>query len=113
MGTWGPGPWDNDTAADWLGEFIERTGLVKELDQILKLDLQDNPELIRAATALLRVLGKPFIWPNEHCDRQRRLAASKLRLMLEQGIIEDEAAREVVREELEELAPGEVPPGFL
>lgn len=113
MSAWGPGAWENDTAADWLGEVIERAALAKEIDQILKLDLQDNHELIRAAASLLHVLGQPFIWPSEHRDRQRKLAASKLRLMLERNILQDEATRDLAREELEKLAPGGAPPSFL
>lgn len=108
MGAWGPDAWDNDTAADWLGDLVERTNLVKEMDQILHLDLE-NYELIRAAASLLRVLGRPFIWPSEHRTRQRKLAASKLQEMLDRNLIQEEFARYRVSEEIEALASDDPP----
>lgn len=70
MGAWDWGPWDNDTAHDWfiysLAEVDKRTEEALE---------SKHPDKVRAAAALLILLGRTFVWPK---DDDRRLYLVKL-----------------------------------
>ena len=65
MGTWGPGPLDNDTAVDWmygLGEVADFSLIEGTLDRALacgdaRLDAADAEEGIAAAETVARLLG--------------------------------------------------------
>ena len=65
MGTWGPGPLENDTAVDWmygLGEVADFSLIEGTLDRALacgdaRLDAADAEEGLAAAEAVARLLG--------------------------------------------------------
>ena len=65
MGTWGPGPLQNDTAVDWmygLGEVADFSLIEGTLDRALAcgdamLDAADAEEGLAAAEAVARLLG--------------------------------------------------------
>ena len=58
---WEPGafaPWDNDSAADWYSEFMEKTKIRSRVMATLKFDAEDHREEIRAAIAVLIMLAE-------------------------------------------------------
>ena len=78
MGAWGELPWDNDAAADWFGDLMDKTRLAQEVERTLKLDVEDSYEEIRAAASVLLFLGRVYIWPVHDLDRHLTLAADRL-----------------------------------
>jgi hypothetical protein len=78
MGCWGKLPWDNDKAADWFGNFFDKTKLAKQVEDALKLDAEDSHEEIRAAACVLLFLGRIYVWPIRDLDRHLALAADRL-----------------------------------
>ena len=83
MGTWGTKPWDSDEAADWFGELMDHTKLAAKVVDTLNKDIEDYGNEIRAAAAVLVMLGRTYIWPVDEMDGHLELAASKLESMLE------------------------------
>jgi hypothetical protein len=81
MGDWGPKPWENDWAADWFAKVFDITRLVEHVDKALNQDPEQNPYVVRAAAYLLVQLGRTYIWPPEHLERQIKLAIQKLRIV--------------------------------
>lgn len=55
MGHWGLQPWENDSAADWLDEFAEQTGLIEKISDGLELPLTEIDKVRAAAHVLLSV----------------------------------------------------------
>jgi len=78
MGAWGMSPWDNDAAADWFGDLLEELPLAQRVESTLKLDAAEHHEEIRAAAALLIMLGRTYIWPIDDLDRHLQLAIERL-----------------------------------
>jgi hypothetical protein len=79
MGDWGFKPWDNDCAADWYGEFFEKTRLATYVEETLNQDINSGyPDEIRAAAFVLTQLGHIFIWPGENLAGHLKLAIEKL-----------------------------------
>ncbi len=63
MGMWGFKPWDNDQAADWFGNFMDKTKFRKAWLSGIKEDPTDEPDVVRAAAALFVRLGHVYVWP--------------------------------------------------
>ena len=82
MGTWAAKPWDNDAAADWFGGIMDKTRLAARVEKALLLDLEEYFETVRAAAAVLVLLGHVYVWPIDDLDRHLELAASKLEEIL-------------------------------
>jgi hypothetical protein len=78
MGAWGELPWDNDGAADWFGDLFDKTKLAEQVEDTLKLDVDDSYEEIRAAASVLLFLGRVYIWPVHELDHHLALAADRL-----------------------------------
>jgi hypothetical protein len=74
MSAWGFAPWDNDSAADWYGELFDRIPLAARVEEAFNADPELYAEEIRAASALLIMLGRTFIWPIDDLDRHLSLA---------------------------------------
>lgn len=75
MGAWDVEPWDNDTAADWFGDFFDDLKIEK-LQEAFKH--YDDYDTIRAACYVLQSLGRIYVWPGERLD--------DLKPLLEKGI---------------------------
>lgn len=86
MGTWGHLPWDNDSAADWFGETFEKTKLAERVEETLKLDIEDSTDEVRAAAAVVLLLGHTYVWPIHDLDRHLALAADRLEAIKQRGI---------------------------
>ncbi len=86
MGTWGTKPWESDTAADWFDNLMEETGLASYVEETLHHEIGDDPPVdtdeIRAAAAVLLLLGHLFVWPVEHWDEDLKLGISRLEEIL-------------------------------
>jgi len=78
MGTWGHLPWDNDSAADWFGDTFDKTKLALRVEEALKLPAADSADEIRAAAAVVLLLGHTYVWPVHDLDRHLTLAADRL-----------------------------------
>jgi hypothetical protein len=78
MGTWAFAPWDNDGAADWFGDLMDRTELRKEWLKGIREDPSESPEVVRAAGALFVMLGRVYVWPIGKFDEDLEEAISAL-----------------------------------
>ena len=95
MGTWGNEPWDNDTAADWFGDLFNATGLSDKIAEGLVADVDDRPEVVRAAAHLIFLLGHTYVWPTAHLREHQQLAVERLQALLD---IEWEPRRQLQKE---------------
>lgn len=78
MGAWDIMPWDNDSAADWYADLFESTDLAARVEKTLRSDPDESADEIRAAAAIVIMLGRTHIWPVERLDNDLRLAADQL-----------------------------------
>ena len=88
MGTWGFAPWDSDSAADWYGDLFDAIPLAAKVEEALKSDPEEYADEIRAASALLVMLGRTYVWPIDDVDRHLDLAISQMEKV--QAVYEDE-----------------------
>jgi hypothetical protein len=112
MGTWDVLPWDNDAAADWFGDLFERTDLASRVEQGLRLDAAEHFEEVRAAAAVLIMLGRTYIWPVDRLDKDLRLAIGQLQAVAKVPEFAD--APEILdslKREIEELSSRLTPGG--
>ncbi len=79
MGAWEMSPWDNDKAADWFGDLFDEIPLARKVEETLKLEAEAHHEEIRAATAMLIMLGRVYIWPIDDFERHVELALERMR----------------------------------
>jgi len=104
MGTWAYRPWDNDSAADWFGDLFDETKLAERIESTLRRDSQDSHEEIRAAAAVLLLLGHTYVWPIKRLDADLALAADRLEEILRLTIYEEvPEIEESIRDEVQEL----------
>jgi len=104
MGIWGARRWDSDAAADWFGDLLSESGLAEQVERTLSLDVEDDFEEVRAAAAVLVLLGRIYVWPVEDLDRHLELAASRLEEIIERDLYEgDEELVATVRGEIDLL----------
>ena len=77
MGMWAFAPWDNDEAADWYGDLMDRTKLRDAWLDGINEDPTESPGVVRAAGALFVMLGRVYIWPIKTFDEdlERTIAA--------------------------------------
>lgn len=88
MGAWGIAPWDNDSAADWFGDLFDEIPLAAKVEETLNADPKEYAEEIRAAAALLIMLGRTYMWPVDDMDRHLELAIAQMEKV--QATYEDE-----------------------
>jgi hypothetical protein len=81
MGAWGYAPWNNDSAADWYGDLLDETALAAKVEEALNADPEEHANEIRAAAAVLIMLGRTFIWPIDDIDRHLALAIAKMEMV--------------------------------
>ncbi|MES2695168.1 MAG: DUF4259 domain-containing protein [Verrucomicrobiota bacterium] len=90
MGTWGHLPWDNDKAADWFGDTFDHTKLAQRIETTLQQSVHEqSAEEIRAAAAVVILLGRTYIWPIYDLDRHLALAADRLQEIKQSGMYAD------------------------
>lgn len=101
MGMWAYAPWDNDSAADWHGDLMDRTKLREAWLEGISQDPSDSPDVVRAAGALFVMLGRVYVWPIKTFDEdlERTIAALS-------GVASSEEYKEVP--ELIELVTQEI-----
>ncbi|WP_433676166.1 hypothetical protein [Microbacterium gorillae] len=75
MGVWGTKPWDSDEASDWFSSFFDGIDVDDRIAAAFATD--DDYDQIRAASYLLAVLGRSYIWPGD---------LDRLDALLERGI---------------------------
>ena len=85
MGMWDVKPWDNDEAADWFGDLMDRTQLRQEWLKGIKADPAENPGVVRAAAALFVMLGRVYVWPIKTFDQDLELTIASLAPVVEAG----------------------------
>lgn len=81
MGAWDLSPWGNDGAADWFGELFDALPLAQRIDSTLRLDAQQHHEEVRAAAAMLIMLGRAYMWPIDVLDEHLQLAIAQMRIV--------------------------------
>ncbi len=103
----GCAPWEDDIAADWFINLMEKTGLpdcaAATLQQPFFGDDGDcvTASEIRAASFLLICLGRTSIWPTSRKVEQLELSINKMESCID--IEEDERVKDVMRLELQML----------
>lgn len=90
MGMWDAEAWDNDSAADWFADFMDTTGVREFWLRGINSDLEDEPEVVRAALWLFVQLGRTYIWPIEHLNSDLDLAINAARALLNIQHLADE-----------------------
>ena len=70
---WDIEPYDNDAAADWLGELMDSTKLREAWCKGISADLDDEQAVLRAAVWLFIQLGHVYVWPIEHYEEDLEL----------------------------------------
>jgi hypothetical protein len=65
---WAYAPWDNDAAADWFGDLMDRTNIREAWLEGIEQDPDDAPDVVRAASALFVMLGRVYVWPIKTID---------------------------------------------
>jgi len=104
MGMWNFKPWENDSAADWYGDFVDSTDIRKHWLEGINLDPIDDADEVRAAASIFIMLGRVYIWPIDHLDNDLELAIKQL-----EGTLESEENKEVpellemIHSEIDEL----------
>lgn len=105
MGTWDNKPYDNDAAADWFAGIMDSTKLRDAwAQQLTGLDIQDEPEIARAAVWLFIQLGRVYVWPIENYKADLDLAiATAEKLKESDQLLEMDGMAETLEQELREL----------
>ena len=88
MGAWGYAPWESDSSADWYGDLFDEIPLAAKVEATLNADPEEYADEIRAASALLILLGRTYMWPIDDIDRHLKLAITQMEKVL--TVYEDE-----------------------
>lgn len=91
-------PHQCDTGAMWFCDLFEKTQLAEHVRHTLELDVIEYAADVRAAAWLLQLLCHAGVWPADRLADDRRLAAAKLRRMIELELESD--VREALAAEL-------------
>lgn len=73
MGIWNTKAYDNDAAADWLGDLMNTTKLRTQWLAGIKHDTDSDPCIARAAVWLFLQLGHIYVWPIATYDEDLEL----------------------------------------
>ncbi len=112
MGMWAFEPWGNDEAADWFGDFMDRTQLRKEWLKGISADPVESPGVVRAAAALFVMLGRVYVWPIKTFDQDLELAIASLSALVEAGeYAEPPELAAAIEQEVAELEARRKPSG--
>jgi hypothetical protein len=104
MGMWAYAPWDNDSAADWYGDLMDRTNLRDVWLEGISEDPEESPDVVRAAAALFLMLGRVYVWPiKAYDDDLEKTIASLTRVAACPEYKESPELVEVIEQELQEL----------
>ena len=104
MGMWALAPWDNDEAADWYGDLMDRTKLREAWLEGIGEDPSESPGVVRAAGALFIMLGRVYIWPIENFDQDlERSIAALARVVACEDYQEAPELVAAINQEIEEL----------
>lgn len=104
MGMWDFNPWDNDSAADWFGDLMHTCKIRDEWLKGINEDIEDDPEVVRAAIALFIMLGRVYVWPIDNYDKDLELAISKAEELQKNDLMAESGELiEAIKIETEEL----------
>ncbi len=100
MGFWGPRPYENDDAADWLRDLWMDFPVPERVEETLELDVSKNHAQIRAAIHVLLQLGDTYQWPIDCLDRHLQTAIERLEDILRAKVYSDSDTRREIRKEI-------------
>lgn len=103
MGTWGPAPFENDAALNWLDALFDKFDLVGYIQHTLDLDITEYPEEIRAASSFVKTLAKERLWPAAELRPLLQLSSHRLEQILAEGRYENTAFAAELRYEIAHL----------
>lgn len=105
MGTWDNKPYDNDGAADWFASLMDKSQLREHwLRSLETCNLDDRPEIARAAVWLFIQLGRIYVWPIENYQADLQLAITTAEKLKEcDQLLEMSGMEEILEQELQEL----------
>ncbi|MEM9540550.1 MAG: DUF4259 domain-containing protein [Cyanobacteria bacterium P01_E01_bin.42] len=112
MGMWGIEAYDNDCAADWLSDLMDSTKLREAWLKGINTDLDDEPEIPRAAVWLFVQLGYVYVWPIANYNKDLELAISVAdRLRHDDYFLEVAGMKDKLEQEYSELVRRRHPQG--
>ena len=85
MGYWGPHPWQNDSALNWLDQFAAQAQLNQQIESTLNLPL-DQIDEIRAAAHLLLTLSSSDVQFIQNSTPLMQLAEKRLLEAIQAGL---------------------------
>ncbi len=100
MGNWGFLPLENDAALDWNADLFQANQLEGRVKASLELDIQEQPEAVRAAAHLVGVLVSNGIWPDDSKAKFIDLAADRLSQMLAEEVFTNVGFVAAIRSEI-------------
>lgn len=106
MGTWGTKAWENDSAADWFGDLMDKTQLAEQVRTALAMNPEEDPEIVRAAAHVVEQLGHAYIWPIQSLDQDVRLAIDALGKLAANSDMPRAEIRKSIRALKSRLQPG-------
>ncbi|MCB2377399.1 DUF4259 domain-containing protein [Hymenobacter sp. BT635] len=85
---WGIQPWDNDRAADWFANLLDKSALPDRVRATLEVAEtaepdEENAPLLRAAAYCLVQFGHVYVWPVKHLTADLARAIKALQIVEE------------------------------
>jgi hypothetical protein len=105
MGMWDLQPYDNDSAADLLADFMDQTRIREEWRKLITdEDIKEEPEELRALVWVFIQLGHIYVWPIDHYDDDLELAIEAAeKLSKDKGFNEIDGMSELLMKEIYDL----------
>jgi hypothetical protein len=105
MGMWDLKPYDNDSAADLIADFMDQTKIREEWHkQITDKDIQEEPEELRALVWVFMQLGHVYVWPIDYYDNDLEIAINVAeKLSIDEDFNEIDGMAELLIQERDEL----------
>jgi len=105
MGMWGIEPWDNDAAADLIGDLMDESSLrdiwAAKLAGAIE---EDEPEEIRACVWIFLQFGRTYVWPIDYIDEDLEVAiTASEKLVNDPDLVDIEGMKEKLQGELKTL----------
>ncbi|MCA9217969.1 MAG: hypothetical protein KDB27_33090 [Planctomycetales bacterium] len=103
MGTWGITAIENDAAWNWLDELFDVIQFAHRVELMLRRDVHECPDEVRAAACVASTLMAANLWPSETKERTKDLATHQLRRMLDEKVFANAVIVAEIRKEVQRL----------
>lgn len=103
MGAWGYKPADSDKSREWLYRLWENYPFQREVEKALQLNVDDYPEIVRAAAFMIYGTRNLFVWDPDDYSRFALLAIRNLEAIKRMEIYSDREFQDALAQEIEQL----------